>query len=124
MYRYARGCDTRDPDAVAATFADHAVLDAGPTRVEGREAIRAFYRSGLDRDRRHFVTNITTTAASAGLVRATSYLLAIEVGDDCTIVRWGRYTDEIAVDAGGAGAAHFVYRRIELDGSAPFADAS
>jgi ketosteroid isomerase-like protein len=120
MNRYAHACDTRDPDAVAATFADDAVLEAGTARFDGRDAIAAFYRRGLDRDRRHFVTNVSIDRIDDVTVAATSYLLAIEEGADPTIVRWGHYTDRIAVDTEGARFAH---RRIEMDGSAPFASA-
>ena len=120
MHRYAHACDTRDPDAVAATFTDDAVLEAGTTRFDGRDAIAAFYRRGLDRDRRHFVTNISIDRIDDVTVAATSYLLAIEEGADPTIVRWGRYTDRISVEAGGA---RFARRGIEMDGSAAFASA-
>jgi hypothetical protein len=120
MHRYAHGCDTLDPDAVAATFADDGVLEAGTARFDGHDAIAAFYRRGLDRDRRHFVTNISIDRVDDGTVAATSYLLAIEEGTEPTIVRWGRYTDRIAV---GPGGAHFAHRRIEMDGSAPFGSA-
>lgn len=120
MHRYAHGCDTRDPDAVAATFADDGVLEAGAARFDGHDAIASFYRRGLDRDRRHFVTNISIERVDDGTVAATSYLLAIEEGADPTIVRWGRYTDRITV---GADGTRFVHRRIEMDGSAPFGSA-
>ena len=120
MHRYALGCDTLDPDAVAATFADDGGLEAGTTRFDGHDATATFDRRGLDRDRRHFVTNISIDRVDDGTAAATSYLLAIEEGADPTIVRWGRYTDRIAV---GAGDARFVHRRIEMDGSAPFGSA-
>ena len=121
MNRYAHGCDRRDADAVAATFADDGVLEAGTARFDGRDAVLAFYRRGLDRDRRHFVTNISIDRVDDGTVAATSYLLAIEEGADPTIVRWGRYTDRITV---GVGGAEFAHRRIEMDGSAPFGSAT
>ena len=117
MHHYAHGCDTLDSDAVAATFADDGVLEAGTARFDGRDAIAAFYRRGLDRDRRHFVTNISIDRVDDDNVAATSYLLAIEEGAEPTIVRWGRYTDRIRI---GAGGARFAHRRIEMDGSAPF----
>ncbi len=115
-HRYAESCDRPDGAAVAACFADDAVLTTPRRRVEGRAAIEAFYLGALVAGRRHLVSNVLYEARPDGdghLVEGTCAVLVLE-RDAPSPVSWGRYTDTIRVDA--TGVALFVDRHIDIHG--------
>ena len=95
---YACAIDTRDIEAVRRVFSADAILTAPGRRWEGIDAIAAFFEEDFRANpaaRRHFVTNIRVTDATAGTAAATSYFLFTNASAEASILGWGSYTDRV-----------------------------
>jgi uncharacterized protein (TIGR02246 family) len=103
LSRYAHLLDGRKPDEFAALFADDALLSAAGNELRGREQIRGFVVSLLDKaPGKHVTVNTDLRPASAHRVEATSdFVLLARHADSWSIARAGRYDDVLERDAAG-----------------------
>ena len=103
LARYAHMLDGRKPDEFIALFAEHALLSAAGNEFRGREPIRGFVVSLLDKEPgKHVTINTYLRAASADQVDATSdFLLLARRADSWSISLAGRYDDVLERDAVG-----------------------
>ena len=103
LSRYAHLLDGREPDGFAALFTDDAVLSAAGNEFRGREQIRGFVVSLLDKQPgKHVTVNTDLRPANADRVEATSdFLLLARSAGSWSIGRAGRYDDVLERDAAG-----------------------
>jgi uncharacterized protein (TIGR02246 family) len=103
LSRYAHLLDGREPDEFAALFAADALLSAPGNELRGREQIRGFVVSLLDKTPgKHVTFNTDLRPASADRVEATSdFVLLARHADSWSIGRAGRYDDVLERDAAG-----------------------
>ncbi|MGY2067258.1 nuclear transport factor 2 family protein [Blastococcus sp. SYSU DS0619] len=79
---YARGLDRFDPEEALSAFTDDAVWDASPVgleRLEGRDAIRAFFErdAAAIADQFHVITNhVVDVDADGGTAHGTNYVFS------------------------------------------------
>lgn len=105
LHAYASTLDEPTPQAVAALFAEDAVLHVPGAEFRGREAIAQFYRSRFavdPGDKRHFLMNVRTTHLGPGLVEIASYYLYTNRDKERSGLGWGTYLDHIQVTDGTA----------------------
>jgi hypothetical protein len=110
-------------DDVAGLFADDGVLEVegvGAVRVEGRDAIRRFFRSvgndvtGDDIGRmQHHVAGVWIEVTSPREARAASYFSVLTAAG---LDHWGRYRDRLVA---GGSTWRFAHRLVRTDGVAP-----
>lgn len=122
LHTYARGCDTKQPEAVAACFAMDATLDAGAAPFEGREAIFGFYDAALRGNSCHVVGAADMVTAADGTVESSAIFCSVHLAGDVPQIHYGTYDDRIAVAPDGH--AEFVSRRITITGSVPIPQGS
>ena len=116
LHNYARGCDTKQPDAVAAGFAANALLTAGTAVFEGREAILGFYESALQGNSCHVVGAAHMVTAADGTIESSAVFCSVHLAGEVPAIHYGTYDDRIAVSD---GRAEFVSRTITITGSVP-----
>jgi hypothetical protein len=107
---YARGVQRREPELTIGCFTSDAILDFGFVRLEGIDAIRAFFTGSNPETRRTIPTNLEVVSAAMPLMpnvhveldgdraRIETTGLTIHSGERgglrLTIVRGVRYDDE------------------------------
>lgn len=87
--RYADAINARDPDSLAALFADGAVLDHPVGRYEGVDAIRGFYRD---------------VVLAGEAVVSVGRTVSQESAAGSTVVAWVSATSPLDPSAGAAHA--------------------
>ena len=104
LSRYAHTLDGRRADEFVALFVEDAVLRAAGNECRGREQIRGFVVSLLDKEPgKHVTVNTDLRAVSADRVEATSdFLLLARGAESWSVSRAGRYDDVVERDAAGA----------------------
>jgi uncharacterized protein (TIGR02246 family) len=93
---YARACDRRDLDGVAAVLDPDAVLTAGDHSWLGRDEVVAFLRaqwSGDPAPQRHFISTIALDRVTPNDAEATSYFLHVTAAAGRSLIGWGSYRD-------------------------------
>lgn len=113
--RYNWGIDTRDADAIAATFAPDGVFDGLEERYTGHDELRGFVAAMADRPRaqglQHWVTNTVILDDLDSTVRARSYMVGVKQGSPPEIVLAGHYDDTLRRTAdGGLVFAERIFR--------------
>jgi uncharacterized protein (TIGR02246 family) len=102
---YCRLNDALDQvDALAALFAEDAVMRNPAGAHEGREAIRAYYTNFFasgTRFARHHVINQVITIVEPGLARHDSYFIAMLGRDGESKIVYGSYADTLVKRGGG-----------------------
>jgi len=103
LSRYGHTLDDRKPDEFAALFIEDALLSAAGNEFRGREQIRGFVVSLLDKEPgKHVTVNTDLRAASADRVEVTSdFVLLARSADSWSIGRAGRYDAVVERDAAG-----------------------
>ncbi len=119
--RYNANGDSGRFDPMLALFAEDAVLEVLGERIEGREAIRAYFegvaRGGEERPAvrlmRHHTATLQIDVESPDAARARCYF---QVFTEAGLDHWGRYVDAFRrVD----GRWLFAQRTVSLDGCVP-----
>jgi hypothetical protein len=97
LARYVQSVDAFDADKVASLFApDGRIEGLSVGTLSGRDEIRAFFaaRDVVVPPRRHHVTSINARIDPDGVLRSTSYLQVVGIGDLIA----GVYEDEFEAD--------------------------
>jgi len=104
LSRYAHTLDGRRADEFVALFVEDALLRAAGNEFRGREQIRGFVVSLLDKEPgKHVTVNTDLRAVSADRVEVTSdFLLLARGAESWSVGLAGRYDDVVERDAGGA----------------------
>jgi uncharacterized protein (TIGR02246 family) len=104
LSRYAHTLDGRRADEFVALFVEDALLRAAGNEFRGREQIRGFVVSLLDKEPgKHVTVNTDLRAVSADRVEATSdFLLLARGAESWSVGLAGRYDDVVERDAAGA----------------------
>ena len=117
VVRVARCADRSDIAGMMEHFTDDAVLDVGGRRVEGRDAVFAFFggpdaKPSDDERTKHVLTNTLVEQDGDALV-TTSYFQVLRRWGLAT---WGRYVDRFVEDGGRWRIAQ---RSVVVDGNVP-----
>jgi len=104
LSRYAHTLDGRRADEFVALFVEDALLRAAGNEFRGREQIRGFVVSLLDKEPgKHVTVNTDLRVVSADRVEVTSDFLLLARGTESWGVGLaGRYDDVVERDAAGA----------------------
>jgi len=101
IYRFAQANDAHDHDALAEMFTQDGTF-ARPTEpdrpVEGREAIRAFFRDRPARRTRHVMANVVVDFLSETEARARSYVVLYS-GERGETVLIGDFDDRLVLES-------------------------
>jgi hypothetical protein len=114
-FSYARALDVKDLVALDALFTDKCVLEIPGQTFTGREAIAEFFRAALLGDpgvKRHFMMNQTVVPSDSANATMQSYFLYTSSGPEISLIGWGDYDDDIAVED---GTARFTRKRISVE---------
>ncbi len=98
LAEYATAVDTRDPDALRRVFAPDALLTSPRRRLEGIEAIVAFYEETFATNpcaRRHFVTTVRVSDPTPLDASVSAYFVFTTASAGTSILGWGRYRDRV-----------------------------
>lgn len=111
--RYCHHVDRGPADAIAPLFTADGVLDLGERRLEGRDAIDAFYRDRATRGitSRHVVANLLVEAAGDSEAHVTSTLLLFRELAATTPVIVADYYDRVVLED---GEWRFASKRVEI----------
>ena len=103
LSRYEYTLDGRKPDEFVDLFAEDALLSAAGNEFRGREQIRGFVVSLLDKEPgKHVTISTDLRPGSTDQVDATSEFVLLERNADSWGVRLaGRYDDTLERDAAG-----------------------
>ena len=101
LSRYAHTLDGRRADEFVALFVEDALLRAAGNEFRGREQIRGFVVSLLDKEPgKHVTVNTDLRAVSADRVEATSdFMLLARGAESWSVGLAGRYDDVVERDA-------------------------
>ena len=115
--RYMHALDSRDGEALAATFTEDGALDTGSERIVGRRALVDFVAAGTGKfssGNRHWTSNVVIDGGDDDddAASAACYLLVVDANDRGRVSVVGRYDDELRRVDGGW---RFTKRRITFD---------
>ena len=117
---YTMSADRGRPDHVAAVFAQDAIFDITSGKLEGREAIRAFFSDliasavlgpGRQSPARHHLTTSQVTFDDGSHASGRTYFIVVRDG---TIIQTGIYVDRYVL-AEGQWMIAFRQVRMEFD---------